>query len=273
MSTNTLNVIGTIIAIILFIGSGAGISYKGLKDWKKYDSSADTKAKWGKFEFFGGIVLIILAFICVIVLINLVADGKIVDGDGDNSEPTISTMTTAPPTTIEQSTSETSDIYVETMLYQGATYTGYINGFRRPNGEGIMKYTNGQEYTGNWVDGVQQGQGMMKYNNGIYYGEWQNGARNGKGTYTWNDGKKYEGQYVDGVRNGYGIFSGWIDLTNGYSGTYYGESENDRFNGSGYFIFDNGDMFEGIYKEDLYWTGVYTKSDGSSYKVVNGKPK
>ena len=168
---------------------------------------------------------------------------------------------------------ESKAVYVRNMTFHGASYSGYVNESRQPNGLGTMKYSDGSEYTGNWVNGVQQGHGTMKYDNGVYEGEWRDGKKNGQGTYAWNDGRKYEGAYLNDFREGEGVFSGWRDSTNGYTGTYYGESKNDKFDGYGSFLFDNGDKFEGIYKQNLYWTGIYTRNDGSWYEVINGQPQ
>lgn len=174
---------------------------------------------------------------------------------------------------IYTSTPATNANYVSGLEYSGAIYSGYINKSGNPNGEGVMKYLDGSEYSGQWVDGVREGYGTMRYDNGVYEGEWKNGKRDGQGTYTWNDGKRYTGAYADDVRSGIGIFYSWVDLTNGYKGTYFGESKNDQFDGVGYFLFDNGDKFEGIYKKNSCWTGTYTRKDGSSIEVINGEPQ
>lgn len=251
------SVVGTIITIVLFIAAGPGFAYKGYRKWRL------TEKESGKFEFFLGIALFILAIIFAFVLISLVKNNAIV-------EPPIPTE---PETITEPTVSGTSKVgvYVSDQLYQGSTYSGYVNELRQPDGKGTMKYSNGTEYIGDWVNGVRQGRGKMRYDNGVYDGEWQNDQKNGKGTYIWNDGKRYDGAYEDDVRSGEGVFSGWVDLTNGYSGTYYGKSENDQFDGYGKFLFDNGDIFEGIYKKNFFWTGTYTQKDGSQYEIINGE--
>lgn len=262
-------VVSTILAIVLFILAGLRFAYTGFDAWKQAEQTVPldwAKIKREKNKFIFGLILCVLAIIFVIILIVLVKNGYLIsDPEPSSSPPTESTD--PPPAT------EATNVYVSKQLYHGAIYSGYVNEFRQPNGKGTMKYSDGSEYTGDWVNGVRQGQGTMTYNNGIYDGEWQNDKKNGKGTYTWNDGKKYDGAYVDDVRSGSGIFSNWVDLTNGYSGTYYGESKNDQFDGYGYFLFDNGDKFEGVYKENQYWTGIYTRKDGSKYEIFNGQPQ
>lgn len=272
MTREQLDTVGTILAIILFICAGPGFAYKGLETWKQAEQAVPPdwpKIRWGKTAVILGITLFVLAIIFVAVLIVLVKNGIIVTGEPKPSPapPAESTEPAAPAET------KTAGIYVSNQLYHGAVYSGYVNKSRQPNGRGTMKYSDGTEYTGDWVDGIRQGQGTMKYDNGTYDGEWQNDKKNGEGTYTWNDGKQYKGAYVDDVRSGDGVFSNWVDLTNGYIGTYYGESKNDQFNGLGSFRFDNGDQFEGVYKENQYWTGTYTRKDGSRYKIINGQPQ
>ncbi len=272
MTAEQWGVVGTILTVVLFVLAGLGFAYKGFERWKQAEQTVPpdwVKIKWGKTAFIIGIILWILAIIFVTILIVLVKNGRVLfpGPEPSSSPPVESAESTDPPVT------ETAEVYVSNQLYHGAVYSGYVNELRQPDGKGTMKYSDGSEYTGDWVDGVHQGQGTMKYDNGTYDGEWQNDKKNGKGTYTWNDGKKYDGEYVDDVRSGNGVFSNWVDLTNGYVGTYYGESKNDQFDGYGYFLFDNGDEFEGVYKENQYWTGTYTRKDGSQYEIVNGQPQ
>ena len=271
MTAEQWTALGTILTIILFVFAGLGFAYKGLEKWKQAEQAVPPdwgKIKWGKTAFILGLILCALSIVFVIISISLVKNGYLISGSEPSPSPPIeSAATTDPPVT------EASKVYVSNQLYHGAIYSGYVNKLRQPDGKGTMKYSDGSEYTGDWVNGVRQGQGTMTYDNGIYDGEWQNDKKNGKGTYTWNDGKKYDGAYVDDVRDGKGVFSNWVDLTNGYSGTYYGESKNDQFDGYGSFLFDNGDKFEGVYKENQYWTGTYTKKDGSQYEIVNGQPQ
>lgn len=260
MTAEQWTVLGIIVAIITFLFLGPSFANKG---WEK------RKAGQGNFQFYVGIALSVLSIVCIIVLIYLLKNGYLIDdgGDGGKNLSEVSSMST------ESLGSEAGNIYVSNCLYEGATYSGYVNELRQPDGKGKMKYSDGCLYDGDWVDGVREGQGRMEYANGVYEGQWKNDRKNGVGTYTWSDGKKYEGAYEDDIRCGKGTFTGWVDLTNGYVGTYVGESQNDMFEGQGFFFFDNGDKFEGIYKENLYWIGVYTKKDGSSYEVINGKPK
>lgn len=263
MTGEQLSIISSIIGILMFLGSLLGFGFNGLKAWLKGDATEEAKVKWGKIQVGIAVIGFVIAVTGILSFWYFAANSKgIVDNinDTDNTDDT-------------NDTDDIKLVYVSNQLYQGATYSGYVNEQYQPHGKGTMKYSDGKEYKGDWVNGIKQGQGTMKYNNGIYEGEWKNDKKDGKGTYVWNDGRTYEGLYENDVRSGDGVFSGWVDLTNRCSGTYYGESKNDQFNGSGKFFFDNGDKFEGIYKENLYWTGIYTRKDGSYYKVDGGLPQ
>jgi len=69
------------------------------------------------------------------------------------------------------------------------------------HGQGIYKFTSGNTYSGDWVNGVMTGFGKMVYADGSQYeGQWCNNLMDGEGCYvdadkiTWN-GIFVEGQY------------------------------------------------------------------------------
>ena len=62
--------------------------------------------------------------------------------------------------------------------YQGQVKDG------KPNGLGILTFTDGWKYVGEWKEGIYNGQGTRTYPWGNYVGEW----KEGKG---WN-GKTYD---------------------------------------------------------------------------------
>lgn len=51
----------------------------------------------------------------------------------------------------------------------------------RDNGQGLMKYANGDTYDGSWAENLP----------------------NGYGRFAWNDGRFYEGEWLLGKRHGY----------------------------------------------------------------------
>lgn len=86
-------------------------------------------------------------------------------------------------------------------MYDGTCVSGDCK-----NGTGTMHYSNGNTYTGEWVDGMRHGEGTLHiYGGDKYVGEWNNNKMNGQGTLYYKDGKKYAGWFSNDVINGFGI--------------------------------------------------------------------
>ena len=75
------------------------------------------------------------------------------------------------------------------------------------NGYGTYKFSSGNTYTGNWMNGVHHGKGSHVWANGdSYSGDFINGLRTGVGIYIWSaDGKKFIGEFTNGKIQGLGI--------------------------------------------------------------------
>jgi clan AA aspartic protease (TIGR02281 family) len=79
------------------------------------------------------------------------------------------------------------------------------------NGRGMLRFPNGEVYTGEFLDSRRSGEGVYTWPDGRKYaGEFRDDKPSGDGTYTWPDGKKYVGQFRDGQANGQGTFT-WPD--------------------------------------------------------------
>jgi hypothetical protein len=140
-------------------------------------------------------------------------------------------------------------------LTNGAYYCGWFQNWR-PHGKGQIRYTDGDEYTGDFLYGYRWGYGIYKYKasgdryegnfvqsrlegKGTYYwaigdryeGAFENGKIHGQGKSVWDDGREYEGDWVQGQMQGYGThtwpkssaarrFTGWF-----YQGKPKGEGE------------------------------------------------
>ena len=75
------------------------------------------------------------------------------------------------------------------------------------SGKGVMKFRNGDIYTGVWQKDMMNGEGIMVYGNGEkYYGEWVNDRRNGLGCHLFSDSTRYEGQWLNDDMHGLGTF-------------------------------------------------------------------
>jgi hypothetical protein len=69
----------------------------------------------------------------------------------------------------------------------------------------------------------------------------------GKGTYYWADGSCYMGDFQNGVRHGKGIWKS--SLENG--DMYEGEYKNDKKYGVGKYTWENGMCYIGNFENDL----------------------
>lgn len=175
-----------------------------------------------------------------------------------------------------------------------------------PNGYGIMDYSSGANYEGEWKNSKWEGDGVLTTPFFKYSGEWSNGLPDGIGLIQFADSTYFEGNWTDGRRDGYGdclfvnkdYYSGeWSeDLPNG-EGTYYyadgseyygtwedglqhgqgcyrsskieyeGDWEEGWANGKGRAEYINGDIYEGNFVEnERYGQGVYFYANGNSYE-------
>ena len=75
-----------------------------------------------------------------------------------------------------------------TIQYQGRIVD------RRPNGQGTYTYSDGEQYVGEFKEGLFEGQGTFAYSDGAQYvGEFKEGIFEGQGTFTSSDGAQYVG--------------------------------------------------------------------------------
>jgi hypothetical protein len=85
----------------------------------------------------------------------------------------------------------------------------------RPHGRGHMKFADGGEYEGDYIDGAYEGRGTLTLSPSAaatsflkYTGEFSKGRPAGKGTMWYVDGSQYEGQFQNGMREGSGRHTG-----------------------------------------------------------------
>ena len=84
----------------------------------------------------------------------------------------------------------------------GALYDGAWEVFKRKKRRhGVGKFSHGgEEYEGEWVEGVIQGKGTYTFAGGAQYkGEWAAAKMQGKGTYQWPGGAIYQGQWENNM--------------------------------------------------------------------------
>jgi hypothetical protein len=134
------------------------------------------------------------------------------------------------------------------------------------NGYGVMIFSTGHKFSGEFKDGMRYGEGVLLLpggrkivgvweNNEIkkgtfsaadgttYTGQWQYREREGQGTMTWPDGRKYTGGFENGLRHG----KGTMIYPDGrkYVGDYkYGERT-----GNGTMTYPDGRKYTGEFKD------------------------
>ena len=126
-----------------------------------------------------------------------------------------------------------------------------------PNGcqneKGIFTDALGNQYAGEWKDGIQHGQGTFTLASGEkYVGEWKDGIQHGQGAFTDALGNQYEGKFKGGLQEGQGTYT-W-----NYGDKYMGEWKNGLKHGQGTFTWDDGDKYDGEWKNDKLWNGIET---------------
>lgn len=134
-------------------------------------------------------------------------------------------------------------------------YTGDLKN-NEPNGYGIMSYSTGARYEGEWKDSKWDGDGTFTSNLFKYTGEWENNLPDGIGTAIFADSSFYEGSWVEGKRYGYGnnLFTS-LDF-------YSGEWKNDLFNGEGSLLYVDGSEYHGLWKNGLQnGEGLYVSTN------------
>jgi hypothetical protein len=150
-------------------------------------------------------------------------------------------------------------IFIDNGEYYGETL---IDEEPMRNGSGLMLYSNGDVYFGNWENDERTGRGVLLEANGdTYDGEWKNDKRHGKGTFTDTNGDKYKGEWLDDNMNGNGIF-----LEN-EGVVYKGHWVNNMLNGYGVFVDINGEKYEGEWRDDMkHGYGVFQYENHTKYE-------
>jgi len=127
-------------------------------------------------------------------------------------------------------------------IYTNAKYTGCVNKFNQPEGEGELILEETQISKGCFKNGELDGYGMLKTDGQTYVGSWNNGLRDGYGVQTTED-QTYEGNWKNGRREGYGVQKIGEQI-------YEGEWVNDREHGQGTLTIDSSTWI-GIFNDGV----------------------
>lgn len=132
-----------------------------------------------------------------------------------------------------------------------------VNNNQRFTGRGIFTYPNGNEYEGEFVNGLPDGKGIMRFSNyDKYEGDWHNGKMEGCGIYQFYDEKKdkyivkYKGHFYRSLFEGEGKM-GYQDHS-----VYYGQWRSGKREGMGQLFLNEGTLLSGIWQNDHLTEGV-----------------
>ncbi len=125
-------------------------------------------------------------------------------------------------------------------------YSGYIeNG--KPSREGVLKYNNGMVYTGEWKSGLWDGRGTLTRGDTVITGQWKHGKLNGCAKYI-TANYIYVGGFADDVPFG----EGYIKPLCGVDSGRVRHLKNGKYFGKNSIKFENGDTYEGDFKENEF---------------------
>ncbi|CAK8564657.1 unnamed protein product [Lathyrus sativus] len=122
-------------------------------------------------------------------------------------------------------------------------------------------FSNGDFYTGQWLDRFPHGHGKYLWIDGcMYVGEWIQGFTMGKGRYSWPSGATYEGEFKVFYMDGKGTYMG------SSGDTYKGSWVMNLKSGNGNESYPNGDFYDGEWKKGLQnGHGRYQWKNGNQY--------
>jgi len=145
--------------------------------------------------------------------------------------------------------------YSNGNIYGGNFLRGMKNEF------GSMFYSNGDVYEGEWQDDLKNGEGEMKYANGdIYNGEWKYDLKNGQGEMKYSNQDIYSGEWEGDLKQGIGK----MNYANGNK--YIGQWNDDIKYGKGEIKYENGDIYKGQFENDMkHGKGEMTYNNGDIY--------
>ncbi|AGO85800.1 Morn repeat domain containing protein [Pandoravirus salinus] len=161
-------------------------------------------------------------------------------------------------------------------MFRDGAYTGY----------GVVQYSHGGRYEGEWQDGRAHGFGTYTSADAkeTYCGHWKHGTYDGFGVIVYKKGHRYEGEWRDGERHGHGTYTcvdGWrvhgtfeYGMQRGYAErvepdgrVYRGECRDGLPHGRGALCDPDGTVHEGLFRH-----GQSCDARPDVYQVVRSWP-
>ena len=127
----------------------------------------------------------------------------------------------------------------------GSTYEGQVSAEGVPHGRGVMRFSDGTVYDGEWENDEREGRGDERYMGDVYSGGWHRDKKHGKGIHRYANGDAFEGEFAEGKRAGHGKYV-YAD-----GATFVGAYEADSRCGWGVERYASGAVFEGHFRDDL----------------------
>ena len=156
------------------------------------------------------------------------------------------------------------------------------------HGEVVLSHelSDGRKYSGPLIDGKMHGKGGLVFPNGNRYaGEFKDGEMHGKGLLIYANGDHYKGDFAHGLRHGEGVLTRkFKDTIVIYTGTFVNDKgegkavqevvgmftimsqcKDGMAFGPGVRYYDNGDTYQGHFKNNHHYNGTYTWANGDVY--------
>lgn len=191
---------------------------------------------------------------------------------------------TLPPFNAKRAKGPTIENYPTVYLYEGGCYSGQWDiSQQKPEGYGIMVYSDNTKYCGEFKSGKKCGRGrQINVEGDIYEGEFFNDKMQGQGKLKRSNGTIYKGGFINNLEDGEGslehmgkvIYQGSFTrgLKHGYGkltingNTYVGDFSTDQMDGNGTYTWIDGKSYTGGWKANkMHGYGTYKWADGKLY--------
>ncbi|XP_042192089.1 alsin [Callorhinchus milii] len=173
------------------------------------------------------------------------------------------------------------DLRLKEATYEGRWLAG------KPHGKGVLKWTDGRMYSGDFKNGLEDGFGVyivankaLKKND-HYQGHWKEGKMNGYGIYKFATGEVFEGSFQEHMRHGHGLLRSG-KMTSSSPSMFIGQWVQDKK--MGYGVFDDitrGEKYMGMWLDDsrhgsgvvvtqfgLYYEGAFSNNKMTGYGIL-----